>query len=127
MGHGGISSRSAAEVAASTSTPACSCASLLLAALHLELLRSALEPLLRFRFLVLRTKSDASGGPYSEMTYTGNDILNLLLVTLHLENTSDLHDVDLFPEAQAHDLIKGTDELERVFEDLALVCASAHV
>ena len=127
MGHGGISSRSAAEVAASTPAPAGSGASLLLATLHLKLLRSALELLLRFRFLVLRTKSDASGGPGSEITYAGNDILNLLLVTLHLENTPDLHDVDLFPEAQAHDLVEGTNKLERVFENLALVCASAHV
>jgi len=60
-------------------------------------------------------------------TYSGDNFLNLLLVTLHLQDTPHLHQVDLLPISHAHNLIECTQKLERVLQDLALVRTAAEV
>jgi len=60
-------------------------------------------------------------------TYSGDNLLDLLLVTLHLQNTPHLHQVDLLPVSHAHDLIESTQKFECVLQDFALVRTAAEV
>jgi hypothetical protein len=47
-------------------------------------------------------------------TYPRNDLLDFFLVTLALENVPDLLQTDILLVTEADDLIKGTEEFERV-------------
>ena len=68
-----------------------------------------------------------NGSCLVDRAYPGDDFLYLFLMTLHLQNAPNLHQVDLLSVAQAHNLIKRPKQLERVLRDFSLVCATAHV
>src|SRR5262245_19703131 len=58
---------------------------------------------------------------------SSNDFLDFLFVTLHLQHTPDLHQINLFLVTHTHDLIERSQELERIPQNLSLFCALAHV
>jgi hypothetical protein len=79
-----------------------------LLALHLELLGLALALLCRLELLV-----------------AGNDFLDPLLVTLHLEKSPNLVDGQVLAVPERHNLVKGAQQVVGVVEDAALVDALA--
>lgn len=58
-----------------------------------------------------------SAGP----TYPRNDLLNALLVALHLQERLDLADGEVLPITKRHHLVKGAEDVKGMSEDLALV------
>ena len=56
-----------------------------------------------------------------------DDLLYLLLVTLHLEVVADLDEVHGLPVSLADDLIERFEDLKRVLGNLALLGRPAHV
>ena len=59
--------------------------------------------------------------------YPRNDLLDFLLVRLHLEHTPDLHQINVFPITQAHDLVESTQQLKRLSLNLALLDALTQI
>jgi len=57
--------------------------------------------------------------------YASDDLLDALLVALHLQEGLDLADGQVLPVAQGDQLIKGTEQLVGISEDLALIKALA--
>lgn len=57
--------------------------------------------------------------------YPGNDLLNALFVTLHLEKGLDLADGQVLPVAQSDQLVESAEQLVGILDDLALVQALA--
>ena len=62
-----------------------------------------------------------------EETYPCNYLLDLFLVTLHLQNTPNLHQPDLLSIPQTHDLVKRSEQLKRVLQNLSLVRRSTDI
>lgn len=58
-----------------------------------------------------------SAGP----TYPRNDLLDALLVALHLQERLDLADGEVLPITKRHHLVKGAEDVKGMSEDLALV------
>lgn len=46
---------------------------------------------------------------------------------LHFQHILDLHQVDLFPIAQAYDFIKRPEQLERILQNFPLFGCAAHI
>ena len=63
----------------------------------------------------------------SNWTHPSNNLLDLLLVTLHLEHIAHLHEIDLLPVSHADNLVKRAQQLERILQNLPLLCAPAKV
>ena len=60
-------------------------------------------------------------------THPSNDLLDLLLVTLHLQHIPNLREIDLLSVSQAHDLVKRAQQLERILGNLTLLGTPAEV
>lgn len=60
-------------------------------------------------------------------TYPSDDLLYFFFVALHLQNAFHLNEADLFPVAQANNLVKRTQQLERVLEYFPLVGGPADI
>lgn len=54
-------------------------------------------------------------------SYSGNDLLDALLVTLHLQEGLDLADGQVLPVPQGDQLIEGAEELEGILENLTFL------
>lgn len=54
-------------------------------------------------------------------SYSGNNLLDALLVTLHLQEGLDLADGQVLPVPQGDQLIEGAEELEGILENLAFL------
>jgi hypothetical protein len=56
-------------------------------------------------------------------TYPRNDLLNALLVTLHLEERLDLANRQVLPVPKGNELVEGAKDIEGMLENLALIQA----
>lgn len=58
-------------------------------------------------------------------THSRNDLLDLFLVTLHLQHIPDLYEVHTLPIPQAYYLVESLQNFERVLGDLTLIHSGA--
>lgn len=66
--------------------------------------------------------SVSNGPAHSDSrTYTSDNLLNALLMTLHLQEGLDLANSQVFPVAKSDQLVKGAEQLVCVPENLTLV------
>lgn len=54
-------------------------------------------------------------------SYSGNDLLDALLMTLHLQEGLDLADGEILPIPQGDQLIECAEELEGILENLTFL------
>lgn len=59
------------------------------------------------------------------MTYPGNNLLDPLLVTLHLQERLDLADGQVLPVAKSNQFVEGAKQLERILQDLPFLQSPA--
>ena len=67
-------------------------------------------------------KMETSGG-----THSCDDLLNLLFMTLHLQDTPNLSQVHVLPVSERDNLIKRAKNLEGILQNLAFIGAAAEV